>query len=58
MVVEDDEVEDEAGGPLETTMATVEPFAAFVPAVGLVLMTFPDGTVADDCCEVVTVNPA
>ena len=51
-------VEDDAGGPVETTIATVEPFAAFVPAVGFVLITLPAGTDDDDCCVVVTVNPA
>ena len=58
VVVVVDDVDDEAGGPEDTTIATVEPFAALVPAVGLVLITLPVGTVAEDCCEVVTVNPA
>ena len=58
VVVDVDEVDEDAGGPLDTTTATVEPFDALVPAVGLVLMTLPMGTVDEDCCEVVTVNPA
>ena len=48
----------DAGGPVDTTMATVEPFAAFVPAVGFVLITVPVGFVDDDCDVVVTVKPA
>ena len=56
VVVVDDVVD--AAGPVETTMATVEPFDAFDPAVGFVLMTLPAGTVDDDCWVVVTVNPA
>ena len=39
-------------------MATADPFAAFVPAVGLVLITLPEGVVDDDCDVVVTVKPA
>jgi len=48
----------DAAGPVETRISTAEPFAAFVPAVGFVLMTLPAGTLGDDCCFVVTVNPA
>ena len=48
----------DAGGPVETTMATADPFAAFVPAVGFVLITLPEGVVDDDCDVVVTVKPA
>jgi len=48
----------DAGGPVETTMATADPFAAFVPAVGFVLITLPEGVVDDACDVVVTVKPA
>ena len=47
-----------AAGPVDTRISTEEPFGAFVPAVGFVLMTFPAGTVALACDFVVTVNPA
>ena len=47
-----------AGGPLETTRATVAPLASIVPPPGLVLITDPDGTVVDDCWVVVTLNPS
>jgi hypothetical protein len=47
-----------AAGPVETRISTEEPFAAFVPAGGLVLMTLPAGTVALACDFLVTVNPA
>ena len=46
------------GGAVATVISTLEPFAAFVPAVGFVLMTLPAGTVALVCVFVVTVNPA
>ncbi len=58
MVVVDDEVDEVAGGPVDTVISTVEPFAAFVPAVGFVLITLPAGTLAFDCCFVDTVKPA
>ena len=47
-----------AAGPVDTRISTLEPFAAFVPADGFVLMTLPAGTVALLCDFVVTVNPA
>src|SRR6516162_11392039 len=46
------------GSPL-TTMFTAEPGATLVPAVGLSLITEPEGTVWLDCCVTVpTTSPA
>jgi hypothetical protein len=59
VVVEpDDVVVVVAAGPLDTTRATVAPLASFVPPAGFVLITDPNGTVVDDCCVVVTLNPS
>ena len=55
LVVEDDVVLDD--GPEDTTSVTLEPFAASVPAAGLVLMTEFTGTVAEACVVVVTLKP-
>ncbi len=46
-----------AGGPEDTTSVMLEPFAASVPAGGLVLMTELAGTVAEACEVVVTLKP-
>jgi hypothetical protein len=55
LVVEDELVL--ADGPEETTSVTLEPFAASVPAAGLVLMTEFTGTVAEAWVVVVTLKP-
>ena len=60
VVVVDDEVVVElvGAGPVDTTIVTDDPFAAFELATGFVLITLPAGTVDDDCCWVTTLNPA
>ena len=59
VVVLVEEVVDEVGvGPVDTTIVTVEPLAACVPADGLVLMTVLAGTEAEACVVVFTLNPA
>ena len=47
----------DGGGPVDTTMFTVEPRDASVPAVGVVLMTLPAATVDEACDVVVTRKP-
>jgi len=42
-----------APGPVDTTSATAEPAATFVPAAGFWLITLPEGTVPLECCETV-----
>ena len=50
---------DTGAGPVDTTMFTAEPAATLVPAVGLWLITSPDGTVLLDAVVTVpTTNPA
>ena len=57
MVLVVDEELEVGEGPLDTIIVTFDPFAACVPAGGLVLMTELAGTVAEACVVVVTLKP-
>lgn len=49
----------DGAGPVETTRLTAEPAATLLPAIGLWLMTLPEGTVLLDAVVTVpTVRPA